>query len=69
MVPPSPWNTWMISKDSRLTSFGRQRLEQRLEAAEQRGEVQRGLGLRERDDRRRGQGAAAPSPSPSVSAM
>ena len=40
-VPPSPCSTWMISYASLLTSCGRQRGEQRPEAVEQRGQVER----------------------------
>ena len=49
-VPPSPWKTWMISKDTPVHVCRRQRLQQRAEPAEQRGQVQRRLRLGQRDD-------------------
>ena len=47
----------------------RQRLQQRLEAAEQHGQVQRRRRLRQRDERALVQRSRPAAPSPSVSAM
>ena len=51
MLPPSPCRTLMMLLESSLTSFGRQRGEQRLEAVEQHGEVEGRLGVVEAEGR------------------